>query len=186
MKRVRAVIALLLWMGACSRSTPGGEEKPLEIKVQRGDVARLELSIANPHIKTDTAYIPITLSLTNTTDHDLWVNKRMMLNDELSPPPFREIWLRILGPDGKPLVFASPAKVDFPAADDYTTLRPGEKAKTETELYGFDLTKPGVYTMVARYRDGNEHPPPPPTGAVHLKAELQSQKVTLDVAPGRK
>ena len=47
----------------------------------------------------------------------------------------------------------------------------------------FDLSTPGTYALMARYKDGNPEPPKAPDGTTHLWEEFESPMVTLEIVP---
>ena len=65
---------------------------------------------------------------------------------------------------------------------DYVVLKAGEKLSTPLALQQcFDLSKEGVYTVTARYADGNPKVPPAPAGETHLSEALTSNQVQIRI-----
>ena len=58
----------------------------------------------------------------------------------------------------------------------------------ETELLNgcYTIDAPGVYKLMAFYKDGNPHPPAAPAGAVHLSQELQSEEASFEIIRPRR
>jgi hypothetical protein len=170
---------------ACRRNKVDDDKGPLA-EVARGRVAKLNLTIVGadglprPRAKRG-ELIQAEVTLANASRHPLWINKRLAVNSDEVLPMFREIWLKVLGPKQKPVAYHCVSDVAFPNEDDYVVLKPGDRVRTVEELTCFDFSVPGTYVLMARYQDGNEHPPAPPAGATHLFEEFESAKVTLEI-----
>ena len=107
-----------------------------------------------------------------------------MLNRADDPPPVRNLWILVLGPDEHAVAFECMKQMRPATAADYRTLQHGEMISEEEILstcYRFNRT--GHYRLAAFYEDQNPERPPPPANAVYLSALLQSEAVGLDVVP---
>jgi len=123
-----------------------------------------------------------TLVLRNVSKSTLWVNKRLLFNDEASPPALRELWVRVRRSDGTPVQGDCVGRSLPPLDSDYGVLQAGESITTRENLSCLGLA-PGRYELVARYADGNDRPPPPPTGSMQWRKVIQSPPVTFEVVP---
>jgi hypothetical protein len=148
--------------------------------VASGQIAVLHLSALQPVIALG-EHPEFILALGNTSRQRLFVNKRLSLNDESEPGPFRDIWLRVLGPDGIAVKYSTATNVGFASVDDYTLLLPGDKIEKVMAVDEFELEQPGAYLFKAWYRDGSITPPPAPSGSIRLAEELQSEPVKIEV-----
>jgi hypothetical protein len=179
-----AAISVIVDSG-CRRDSRRRVDVPLDddsAVVARGQIAALHLSALQPVINLgeNPEFI---LTVSNTSPRPLFVNKRLSLNGENEPNQFRDIWMRVLGPDGFPVKYSTAANVGFVGREDYTVLLPGSAIEKHMTVDEFKLEQPGVYIFKAWYLDGNTSPPVP-SGAVHLAEELQSEQVKIEVVRG--
>jgi len=66
-------------------------------------------------------------------------------------------------------------------------LKPNETIRQTELLNGcYTIDAPGVYKLMAFYKDGNPHPPAAPAGAVHLSQELQSEEASFEIIRPRR
>ena len=122
------------------------------------------------------------IQFTNNTRDELWVNGRMAVDAFSDPPDHREVWLLINGPEGEEIPIECLKNIRPASSEGYRVLKPGEHiAHREVLTNCFRLSRPGVYTLVAFYQDGNPTPPPPPMGAKYVSVLIQSVPVTFRV-----
>lgn len=120
--------------------------------------------------------------LENQTDHALWVNKRLLLNSGFVPAPYRELWLSVVGPEGKECRFECKVRASEAGPRDYRVLAPSEKLTSSFRLdQCFDFGQAGSYRVFAQYADGNRNVPPAPEGAEHLGGTIRSNEVTIRI-----
>lgn len=120
--------------------------------------------------------------LHNQTDRALWVNKRLLLNSEFVPTPYREVWLSVVGPEGKERRFECKVRASEAGPRDYRVLAPGEKLSSSFRLdQCFALGQEGSYRVSAQYADGNRNVPPAPDGAEHLGGTIRSNEVRIRI-----
>jgi hypothetical protein len=119
----------------------------------------------------------------NASDYPLWVNKRLTLNSDEAARVSREVSIKILGPNNTPVPYHCVTDVALPKADDYVVLAPHDRLRRVDEMDCFDLSSPGTDLLMARYKDGNDEPPPAPAGTTYLSDELESPKITLAIVP---
>lgn len=124
----------------------------------------------------------VNVVLTNTGSSPLWVNKRFLFNTVYAPKPFREIWFDVKTPTGKRLEFICKVKAGAASQEHYTLLPPGDAVKTEIKISRcFDMREKGKYEVKAYYQDGNDEVPPSPSDALHLKEELVSETIKIEI-----
>lgn len=142
-------------------------------------LARITLEAPRP-IFTKQEHLEMLFFLENLGATDLWVNARIALNRQGAPPALRDVWLDVVGPDGKPLGVNMARSVGLPLDSEYQVLAPGAKLRRAL-IFGrmFGISAPGTYRVTAHYQDGNPEPPAPPPGAVHLKDLLSSEPVSF-------
>jgi len=172
---------------ACRRRDEKAAD-PSPVEVAHGRVASLNLRIV------DSESAPVTrakqgqllqteVTLTNASNHPLWVNKRLTLNADEAAPYAREVSIKILGPKQTPVPYHCVTDVALPKADDYVVLNPHDHLRRIDEMDCFDLSSSGTYVLMARYKDGNEAPPAAPPGATHLFEEFESPLVKVEIVP---
>jgi len=182
------LLALGVAVTTCRRrgDDQGASSPPVE--VARGRVASLSLRIVDaeglPRSKAKRGELLQTeVFLANASNHPLWVNKRLTLNSDEAAPFSREIWIKILGPKQTPVPYHCVSDVGLLTAEDYAVLKPHDRLRTIDEMNCFDLSTPGTYALMARYKDGNPEPPKAPDGTTHLWEEFESPMVTLEIVP---
>jgi len=122
------------------------------------------------------------IRLVNHTNANLWINSRMALERFSDLSDHRELWLQVRGPDGAEVPLECIKNIRPASSENYRVIRPGEHAShTEMLTSCFALDKPGVYTIVAFYQDGNPDPPPSPAGATYVSSLIQSAPVMFEV-----
>ena len=125
-------------------------------------------------------YVGLDVKLTNHTEGNLWVNARMLLNQESDNQ--REVWIMLQGPAGEDIPLDCLPKVRDVNETDYRVLMPNESiTKTEMLSTCYRMDRVGHYKMAAFYQDKNPHPPKPPAGSAYLSQLLQSAPAEVDV-----
>ena len=149
----------------------------------RGAVAVLQVTFPSARVSMH-HYVVAEVSLTNVSSKNLWVNGRMLLNREDDRPEVREVWILVQGPKGFVQLECYKRTRDVDDTD-YRLLKPNETIR-QTELLNdcYTIETPGVYKLMAFYKDGNPRPPAAPAGAVHLSQELQSEEASFEVVQG--
>jgi hypothetical protein len=188
---VRPAVVLLVLSVALAACRRRGDDRAADspvVEVAHGRVASLNLRIV------DAESVPVTraergqllqteVTLANASNHPLWVNKRLTLNTDEAAPYAREVWIKVLGPKQTPVPYHCITDVALPKPDDYVVLKPRDHVRRTDEMDCFDLSSPGTYVLMAKYKDGNEEPPPAPAGATHLFEEFASAMVKLEIVP---
>lgn len=125
--------------------------------------------------------IIISVTMTNTGTHPVWVNTRCYLAAAEVPVDRREVVLEITLPSGEPLQSTYTHVAGFPKSDDFQVLEPGEEfvsnEKRHLEGY-FRLTEVGDYTVVAVYQNvyGQE------IGLETFKGPVSSEPVSFTIS----
>jgi hypothetical protein len=128
--------------------------------------------------------VNITAQLKNSGSQNLWVNKRLLVNSAGSPAVMREVWVKVVGPDGKEVPFSSRVRAGEARPTDFGLLKPGEKVTKQFKLSNyFKLEAPGTYEVTAHYQDGTKEVPPTPGGAAHWKEQLSSAPAKFELLP---
>jgi hypothetical protein len=184
--RLRVTFALLLLtlvtIGCHGRrAKSAGESDQVVVLPSRGPAASFHLEVASSEIPRG-GEPEIEFILKNTSSQSLWVNSRMVLNDEAQPPEFRDVWLRVQGPDGLGVPYDCASNVGFAKREDYALLKPGDVVRRDLRLRCFTFATSGIYVLKAWYRDGG-NAPPAPAGAVYFGQEIDTEKVTVRVVP---
>jgi len=187
-RRLRAAVAALALSVAVTACRRRGDDQGTSppVEVASGRVASLSLRIVDaeglPRTKAKRGELLQTeVFLANASNHPLWVNKRLALNSDETAPFSREIWIKILGPKQTPVPYHCVSDFNLLTAEDYAVLKPHDRLRTIDEMRCFDLSTPGTYVFMARYKDGNEEPPKPPDGTTYLWEEFESPKVMLEI-----
>ena len=90
--------------------------------------------------------------LENISEHSLVVNKRLLLNYDVTFP--HEVLFKIIGPDNKPLEFIPIVKAGLPKIEDFIPLLPKEFIIKIYQLDRyFSFSKKGKYTIQATYEN---------------------------------
>src|SRR5262249_25111080 len=120
--------ALALAVAACSASSmPVAQKAPVV-------AAKLTVAIVEMAPPNDPSGHPIgkarlaaTLTLHNTGNVPLWVNRRMADGESGPANEEHEVWLEVRGPDGQPPPYlCAPFKGSKPSTSDYVVLQPGD------------------------------------------------------------
>lgn len=118
--------------------------------------AQLELKVQRERDRSRNGVIA-TVTLRNRGDQSLWVNRRMLVNAASAPPPMRELWFEVQGPDDKPLPFETKVHAGNAGPEHYRNLPAGASIETTVTLSDyFPFAAKGHYTIQAHYQDGNE------------------------------
>jgi hypothetical protein len=97
------------------------------------------------------------LSLQNGGDDPLLVNSRLTINKSFAPAPFREVYLTLNDPSGKPVEFMLKINIGEPRPNDFSELAPGDYAEKEFDLdMYYLLEQPGSYSLQAVYENHAE------------------------------
>lgn len=165
-----ATIFFLSTGGACI-----GETNLMETK------SVLEIKLASQQVRRGQD-VNLTVQLKNTSSQRLWVNQRMLLNIIQSPVTMREVWVDVVGPDGKQIPFSSHVRAGEANVSDFKVLNPGQVVSKQISLSNnFDMEKPGVYQVTAHYQDGTKSIPKAPDGAAHLRELLSSAPAKFEL-----
>jgi len=141
----------------------------------------LTLRMAEEKVKAGHMAI-VDVTLTNQTSKILWLNDRLMVNRYSDPPDRREVWFIVNGPRGDAIELECLKNVRPLTSANYRVVKPRESVSvTEILSSCFPIDRPGVYTMVAVYQDGNRQPPPPPAGAEYVSELVQSAPIKFEV-----
>jgi len=141
----------------------------------------LEIKVASQKVRKGQD-VNLTVQLKNTSSQKLWVNRRMLLNDNQTPAVMRELWLDVVGPDGEQTPFSSHVRAGEAIASDFDVLKPGQVVSKQINLSKyFELVKPGVYQITAHYQDGTQDIPKARDGARHFQEQLNSAPAKLEL-----
>lgn len=166
---ILALILATLTMGDQSMTDEPGAV--LEIEAPRDEV-----KVGEP--------VLVQVTLANRGSQPLWLNERLGPNSPLMPPPFRELTLSIVGPDGRKLRFVAKVNRDPARPKDFCVLRPNEAVTATLDLANYYLfDQEGVYTVRARHADGSREVPPAPEGALLFRGPLLSNEVQVRIVP---
>ncbi len=120
------------------------------------------------------------VTIYNADENPLWVNKRFLFNNGNAPKSFKELWFKVISPNGKELDFGCKIRAGFPEASDYIVLKPKEMVSKLIKIsMCFDFSEQGKYKVQGFYQDGNEEPPDAPTGAIHLENMITSKAIEV-------
>ncbi len=129
--------------------------------------------------------LEIVVNVRNDGPSTVWWNARGLVNSPFAPEAYREIWLDVVGDDGKPAAFTCKIRAGTAPADRYETLGPGASKPFLVDLARcHDLARRGRFRVTAHYRDGNPTPPAPPSGALALAGELVSPPSEIEAGVG--
>jgi hypothetical protein len=137
---------------------------------------RVEASMGKTPARSDPA--PVSVTITNVSDAPVLVNRRLApgYRGSLS----REVWAEIRDETGaEAAVSTIDYERDFPSADDYGELAPGESVSGEFDLFHYARPqRPGRYTVTIVYQ-ADEPVANPPEGVV--AGEHAADPITIDV-----
>ena len=169
---------------SCSkRDQESADDRIAKAPTAVGEGVVLSLALAETRVPLGN-YVVLDVKLTNNTKGDLWVNARMLLNQESDGQ--REVWIMLQGPAGDDIPLECVPKVHPVADADYRILRPNESVdKTELLSTCYRMGRVGHYKMAAFYQDKNPHPPKPPAGSTYLSQLLQSAPVEVDIVAAK-
>ena len=119
--------------------------------------------------------IECTLVLGNISEQSLTVNKRLLVNYDVTFP--HEVLFEIKGPDNKPLEFIPIIKAGLPEVEDFISLLPREFIMKiyQLERY-FSFSKKGKYTVQAIYENYHQ-----PSGLKVWTGSIKSNIVEIKV-----
>lgn len=141
----------------------------------------LQLSLASKSVLLGD-FVVADVSLTNRSSKPVWLNGRLAVNREDDPPRMREVWILVVGPDGRDVPLECMKRLRPSGDEDYRLVRPKESVINQEILSGcYRFDKVGQYKLVAFYQDQNPEHPPSPDGAMFISELLQSAPVTLEV-----
>ena len=171
-------VALLLGGGhaSCSRA----RRTPTASEAAAGGHSALAITLSFPAETAVNGEILVArLALRNVSSEAVWLNRRLVFNDQRAPPPLRDWWIHIASASA--LVSPDcPYNTPLPTDADYGVIQPGETLSTEQSVHCLNLL-PGKYVLTARFWDGNENPPPPPAGVRWVNDGIESMPVSLEV-----
>ena len=144
--------ALLLATCPASAAPSRGHEVPDAAGRVMG--LRLEASVKGSSSREDPE---LRIILFNEGEEIVWVNKRMAWSSAGLGTNEGEIEPEIYGPKGQRIPFSCKNHIDSVGTDSYVRLRPREFVgrTLRIERACVDLSAPGRYSVVVRYRDGN-------------------------------
>ncbi|GEM_PF-3100106 len=152
-------------------------ERAVEVRRIRAgsDAGRLDFRVSLPAGTFGRGeLIPLTMRLQNASPRPVIVNKRFEVNDRKAAHAFREVFLRISGPDGRSVRFRLDIMIGFPGAEEFVELPPGGSVESTSDLTSrFALDQPGAYKLTAVYEQDGRGP------AVRARMRSNSLAFTL-------
>ena len=116
--------------------------------------------------------------LTNDSDRDMAVNKRLLLNRPNSPPGYGEIFLHVEGPAGYQNMVRYHIRTGLPQSDQFALLPPRQSIEKTYELLNYEsFHLPGVYRVWVTYRNTITDTV---KGVPLFVGELSSQAVSIE------
>ncbi len=113
----------------------------------------LEISIT-PQKSGAKEGLSLRVVLTNHSDRDMAVNKRLLLNHPNSPPGYGEIFLYVEGPPGYQNMVRYHIRVGLPRSDQFVLLPPKHSIEKTYELLNYEsFHLPGIYRVWVTYRN---------------------------------
>jgi hypothetical protein len=182
---VSAVLQRLLLLAPLAACAHRAAEPPAQPRLPG---ARFSLDLVNARVRSRDE-LRADFVLTNTGTVPLWVNGRMLLGPGRSTSPFNEVWVEANGPGAIRwwCFFRTPAV----QPKHYRLLSPGDSAGRgasgpSEDLRCLGLDAPGIYSLIAHFKDGNDpvSVPPAPPGSVYLGWELVSEPVAVEITEG--
>ena len=98
--------------------------------------------------------VPLSMLVANVSAQTLEVNRRLEINGQQEPRPFREVYLRITMPSGQVALFRWLVTIGVPGRQDVATLAPGQSVgRTQDIADLYTLGQAGTYGVLATYEN---------------------------------